>query len=59
MIKLISSEKNFAETSYIPLQNKTSPIPVSKRRNVRFVKTIPFNLFYNHNWNSGFMKYIV
>ena len=37
-IRLTYSEKNFAETSQIPLQNKTNPIPVSKRKNVRFVK---------------------
>jgi hypothetical protein len=30
-IRLMSSEKNFAETSQIPLQKRTSPIPVSKR----------------------------
>ena len=43
IIKLKSSEKNFAETSQIPLQNKTSPIPVSNKSIVRLVKILSFN----------------
>jgi hypothetical protein len=34
----MSSEKNLAETSHMPLQNKTNPTPVINKRIVRLVK---------------------
>lgn len=63
IIKLKSSEKNFAETSQIPLQNKTSPIPVSNKRRVRLVKTLLFNsvprLFYFKNATAFTMSLLL
>lgn len=40
--KLTCSEKYFADTSHIPLQNNTKPTPVSSSKNVLLVRNFSF-----------------